>query len=122
MRRSEPSFAPETSRGPVEPEGAQLRRLEIVSLVEATTLLCLVLIAVPLKHIAGLPLASSILGPVHGLAFLTYIWTVIQTVSGGGWSRGEIVRLIAVAFVPFAGFTNPTFLRRRAAGLEGPTA
>ena len=57
------------------------------------------------------------MGPVHGLAFLAYIWTVIETVSGGGWNRREIARLAVVALVPFGGFTNGAFLRRKAASL-----
>ena len=98
-------------------ERAQLRRLKLMSLVEGTTLLLLVLVAVPLKHLAGWRLASSVMGPVHGLAFLAYLWTVVETVSGGGWSRGEITRLAAVALVPFGGFTNGAFLRRKATSL-----
>ena len=102
-----------------EAEQAQLRRLRIVSLIEGTTLILLVCVASPLKHLAGWPMASSILGPVHGLAFLAYLWTVVETVSGGGWRAREIARLVAVAFVPFGGFTNGSFLERKAASLTG---
>jgi len=68
----------------VEAELRQLRRLEIVLLVEGTILAVLVLVAVPLRHLAGVGMVSSIIGPVHGLAFLAYLWTVIGSVSGGG--------------------------------------
>ena len=101
-------------------EQAQLRRLHAVSWIEGTTLATLVCIAVPLKHLAGWPLVSSALGPVHGLAFLAYLWTVVETVSGGGWSKREIARLVAVAFVPFGGFTNGSLLRRKAASFAAP--
>jgi len=102
----------------IDAELAQLRRLAAVSWVEGTTLLLLVTVAAPLKHLAGWGAASSLMGPVHGLAFLAYLWTVIETVSGGGWSRREIVRLAAVSFVPFGGFTNGRFLRWKAALLR----
>lgn len=98
-------------------ERAQLRRLEIVSVVEATTLVLLVFVAVPLKHLGHHDLAVRIMGPVHGLAFLVYIWTALQTVAGGGWALRAAARLFVVAFVPFAGFTNLGFLRARAASL-----
>lgn len=98
-----------------EVEQAQLRRLRVVSLIEGTTLVLLVCIGAPLKHLAGWPTVSSILGPVHGLVFLAYLWTVVETVSGGGWSGREIARLVAVAFVPFGSFTNGSFLKRKAA-------
>lgn len=94
-------------------ELAQLRRLEIASVLEATTLAVLVGIAVPLKYFAGYTIATRIMGPIHGLAFLFYIWTVLQTVTGGGWSGCAIARLVVAAFIPFAGFTTPAFLRPR---------
>jgi integral membrane protein len=92
---------------------AQIRRLRLVSLVEATTLLVLLLVAVPLKHALGYALATRIMGPVHGAAFVAYAWCVITAVSGGGWSRSEIARLCFGAFVPFGGFLNAGLLRRK---------
>jgi integral membrane protein len=94
-------------------ELAQLRRLEIASLLEATTLVGLVCVAVPLKHLGHFDNAVRVMGPVHGLAFLTYAWTVLQTVTGGGWSGRATARLLLAACVPFAGFTTPAFLRPR---------
>ena len=99
----------------------QLRRLELASMVEATTLLLLVAVATPLKHLAGLPGFARIMGPVHGLAFLFYLWTVVQTVAAGRWKRGEIARLALVAFIPFAGFLNVAWLRRREHEIEQDT-
>ena len=94
-------------------EQHQLGRLKIMSLVEATTLVLLICVAVPLKHVFGWPLGSKLLGPIHGLAFLAYIWTVLQTVSGGGWPARDVIRLVVVAFLPFAGFLNIPWLRRK---------
>ena len=99
-------------------ERAQLRRLRLSSWLEATSLLVLVLIAVPLKHLLGQPLAVRIVGPLHGLAFLFYVWTVIETVSGARWSNGEIARVVLAAFLPFGGFTNRPLLDRKEAALD----
>lgn len=94
-------------------ERTQLRRLRLVSLLEGTTLIVLICLAVPLKHLAGYPAATAIVGPIHGVAFLIYLWMVISTVSSGDWPRGEIVRLIVVAFIPFGAFMNMRLLQRR---------
>lgn len=102
-------------------ERGQLKRLEILSIAEATTLAVLVCVAVPAKHLYGWPLGSRILGPVHGIAFLAYMWTALQTVSGGGWRGRDTARLFVVAFVPFAGYFNIPWLRRRARA-PGPVA
>lgn len=100
-------------------EQDQLRRMRLVSLLEGTTLLLLVLVAVPLKHLAGFAVATTIMGPIHGLAFLLYVWMLIESVAGGGWSRAEALRMVAVAFIPFGAFVNERALARRQAALAG---
>lgn len=94
-------------------ERAQLSRLRLTSLGEATTLILLVGVAVPLKHLAGQPLGVRVMGPVHGLMFLAYLWTAVQTVSGGGWSSRDIARLLIGAVIPFGGFFNMPLLKRK---------
>lgn len=100
-------------------ERNQLRRMRLVSLLEGATLVALLFVAVPLKHIAGHPAATSIIGPIHGMAFLLYVWMLIQTVSGADWSRAEIARAVIVAFIPFGAFANERFLRRKELALAG---
>jgi integral membrane protein len=98
-------------------ELSQLRRMRAVSLLEGTTLLLLVGVAVPLKHLAGYPIATRLVGPVHGIAFVLYVWMLIQTVSMGGWSRGETARMVLAAFIPFGAFLNERALARRQSAL-----
>ncbi|WP_420963932.1 DUF3817 domain-containing protein [Brucella sp. IR073] len=101
-----------------ELERKQLKRLEVLSIAEATTLVLLVCVAVPLKHLFGWPMGSRVLGPVHGLAFLAYSWTVLQTVAAGGWGGRDAARLFIVAFLPFGGYFNIPWLRKKAAALQ----
>jgi integral membrane protein len=103
-------------------EREQLKQLEILSLIEATTLVMLVCVAVPLKHLFDWPLGSRILGPVHGIAFIAYTWTALQTVAGGDWRGADIARLFIVALFPFAGYLNIPWLRRKAAVLDDEQA
>jgi integral membrane protein len=98
-------------------ELAQLRRMRAVSLLEGTTLLLLLGVAVPLKHLAGIPIATAIMGPIHGIAFVLYIWMLVQTVSIGGWTRAAAARMILAAFIPFGAFVNERALARRQASL-----
>jgi integral membrane protein len=95
----------------------QLRRMRQVSLLEGATLVVLIFIAVPLKHLAGYPLATAIMGPIHGTAFVVYVWMLIQTVVSGEWSRAEILRLAIAAIVPFGAFFNERVLKEKDAAL-----
>ena len=96
-------------------ELGQLRRMRLVSVVEGCTLLILVFVAVPIKHLGGYAIATTIMGPVHGLAFLLYVWTLIETVSGADFPRADMVRMVVAAFIPFGAVLNERALRRRQA-------
>jgi integral membrane protein len=92
-----------------------LRQLRIAALVEGGTLVTLVCIGLPLKYGAGLREATAILGPVHGIAFVAYLWLVLSSRAVLGWTNAEMARLILPAFIPFGTFFNIGFLRRKAA-------
>lgn len=91
--------------------------LRVMALIEGVTLALLVGVAVPLKHLAGYPGVVSLLGPVHGMVFIFYLWMVVNTVSGDDWSRGEIARVLLAALVPGGAFFNADFMRRKEAEL-----
>jgi integral membrane protein len=91
----------------------QIRTIKVVSLAEGTTLLLLVAIAVPLKYAYGWPQAVQAMGPIHGLAFLCYLWIVVQAATEGDWRKADAIRAIVLAFVPFGAFANARFMARR---------
>ena len=91
----------------------QIRRMRLASVLEATTLALLVFVAVPLKHVLGMPQLVSALGPVHGLAFLFYLWMLIQSHFQLRWTGPEWLRMVAFAFIPLAGFVNERLLKYR---------
>ena len=80
---------------------------------EAVTLLALFGAAMPLKYWAGIPQAVSVMGPIHGLAFMVFVWFVIRSWGEGIIGPGGAARLMAGAFIPFAGFVNERWLRRQ---------
>jgi integral membrane protein len=96
-----------------------LRRLRVVSMLEGTTLLALVLVAVPLKHMAGLPVATKIMGPIHGLAFVAYVWMLMNNLAGSDWSRRERMQMMIAAMIPCGAYMNERMLARRQAMLTG---
>lgn len=91
--------------------------LKRAAIFEALTLLALFCVAMPLKYWAGVPSAVSTMGPIHGLAFMVFLWFVIRS-----WAEGLInwlgaLRLFVGAFIPFGGFVNERWLSRRSEDL-----
>ena len=89
-----------------------LRILRTASIIEGATLLVLLLIAVPLKRMADLPIAVSIVGPIHGAAFLIYTALVLQSFISRLISATEVARLMVVAFIPFGAWMVAGMLSR----------
>ena len=87
--------------------------MRFVSVVEGCTLLILVFVADPIKHLGGYAIATTIMGPIHGMAFLLYIWTLIQTVSRTDFRRPDVVQMVMAAFIPFGAFLNERALSAR---------
>ena len=110
-----------------EPGGSSARwrgpigRLRVAGLVEGTTLVTLIGVAVPLKHLAGMPAAVSLLGPVHGLAFIAYFVIAMEVVGAGELARRDAWRTALAALVPFGTFANDRFLARLQAGDVPPS-
>ena len=92
---------------------SSITRLRILGFVEGVTLLCLIGVAVPLKHFAGESDAVSLLGPIHGAVFLIYLFNVWEIALSDGWSRAEIVRTVLVSILPLGSFLNDAFLCRK---------
>ena len=80
-----------------------LRHLSLMALVEASSLIALVLIAVPLKHLAGLPIAVKVVGPIHGLLFLWTIGVLAVVVSRSHLPALKGLGFFIATLVPFGG-------------------
>lgn len=83
------------------------------AIAEAVTLLALFGIAMPLKYVLGIPQAVSIIGPLHGLAFLIFLWFMTRSWAEQLINGKVALRLVLGAFIPMGGFVNERWLRRR---------
>lgn len=102
---------PHTAAMPDDLPPPTTRRLTLLALLEGCSLATLLLVAVPLKHLAGLPAAVTVLGPLHGLLFLAYSWALVEATSTGALRPRQALRLWAWSWAPFGAFTQ---LRRGA--------
>lgn len=89
-----------------------LRRLRAFGLAEGVSLLLLLLVAVPLKRIGGVAMATKIMGPLHGALFLGYLYALVEAISSGGWTRRQGLRAALACLLPFGTFLNDRAIRR----------
>lgn len=79
--------------------------LRRVALIEGISFLVLLGIAMPLKYMAGLPMAVKVVGWVHGVLFVVFCWALLQTlmrVSNWTFLRSAVVFIASL--LPFGPF------------------
>ena len=92
-----------------------LRRLITMGVVEGTSTLLLFLVAMPLKYLAGLPFAVTIVGSIHGALFVVYVLMLFLAVSRVPLPLGLVAWGLVGAVVPFGPFVFDVGLKRRLA-------
>lgn len=75
-----------------------------MGLLEGSSLLILLFIAMPLKYFFEFPEAVSIIGPIHGALFSIYILMTVYMTFIYRWPFRFSVGAVASAFLPFGNF------------------
>ena len=86
-----------------------LKTFRIVALTEATSFL-LLLVASVLKRTADADVLVTILGPIHGALFLTYVFFAVYLRPSEGWSNRTTLLILLGAVVPFGGYVVDRWL------------
>ncbi len=92
-----------------------LRRFRLVALLEGWSYLVLVFIAMPLKYLAGIPIAVRVAGSIHGLLFIVFIAALYHAFIQRNWPMRRAFRAFACSVVPFGAFVFDRSLRREMA-------
>lgn len=93
---------------------------ELVAFLEGVSLLVLLGVAMPLKYLAGLPLAVRVVGLVHGLTFLAYAANLLDALATGKLPKRTVFLGLLAGFLPAGTFLFVRRLRRMGPALTAP--
>lgn len=80
-------------------------RLRIIGFLEGISLLVLLFIAVPLKYFFDNPEGSRIIGPIHGVLFLLFLFNALSTGVQQRWNfRTTTWKVLLACMIPFGTF------------------
>lgn len=83
----------------------QIGRLRLIGYLEGVSLLLLIFVAVPLKYGMGDPTGTKMLGPVHGVLFLLFVFNTLSVGIEYKWKFSETTwKVILACFIPFGIF------------------
>src|SRR5690606_5334679 len=84
---------------------SKVGRLRIIGLLEGISLLALVFVAVPLKHMLGNPALVKMLGPLHGALFLLFVFNALGVGVEQSWKfRVTTWKVLLACMIPFGTF------------------
>ena len=75
-----------------------------VAYLEGVSFLLLLFVAMPMKYLAGEPMAVKALGWIHGLLFVLYVlqaWALAQELK---WPTRQLLAALFAAVLPFGPF------------------
>lgn len=80
------------------------KRFRWISLIEGTSFLILLFIAMPLKYMVDMPEAVTYVGGAHGALFILYIYLVFPTARSLKWGFSRTLFAIMASVLPFGPF------------------
>ena len=97
-----------------------LQSFRWVALLEGTSYVLLLGVAMPLKYWADLPAAVRVVGSLHGALFIAYGVCAGLLLMRRAWSFSRFAAAMAVSLVPLATFFFDRSIRRELATLDAP--
>jgi integral membrane protein len=80
------------------------KRFRWISLIEGTSFLLLLFIAMPLKYTMDMPEPVTYIGWAHGALFLLYIYLVFPTARSLKWGFSRTLFALMASVLPFGPF------------------
>ena len=87
-------------------------RLRAIGLVEGISFLLLLGIAMPLKYLAGMPQAVTVVGWLHDMLFIMFCIALTQAHQEAKWNARQTGAVLLAALLPFGPFVIDGRLRR----------
>jgi len=78
-----------------------LKRFRFMGILEGSSLLILLFLAMPLKYFFDMPEAVSVVGSIHGFLFVSYCLMIVYMTFIVKWPFIYSVIAVIVAFIPF---------------------
>mgnify|MGYP001548251258 FL=1 len=92
-----------------------LDRLRVIAVWEGVSFLILLGVAMPLKYLAGWPLAVRVVGMAHGILFILYVAAVVAVVRRHAWPWRRTALVLVASVLPAGPFVVDARILRREA-------
>jgi integral membrane protein len=90
-----------------------LKDFRFINKVEGYSFLALLFIAMPLKYVYGIPMATKIAGMIHGGLFIWFVISLVNTYNAKIFATRDAIKFFILSLVPFGTFYTESTLKKR---------
>lgn len=80
-------------------------------MIEGASFVLLLGVAMPLKYVAGYPMAVTVVGMAHGVLFLAFCYALMRVWHDASWRLSRVAIVFVAALLPFGPFLIDRRLR-----------
>jgi integral membrane protein len=87
-----------------QPLSKPLQEMKKAGIWEGISYILLLFIAMPMKYVFDIPEAVRIVGTLHGILFILFMYCIYNAMSKGGLSLSKAVVAFVASLIPFGTF------------------
>ncbi|UPT78330.1 DUF3817 domain-containing protein [Sulfurovum sp. XGS-02] len=92
---------------------SELQKFRLINKIEGISFIILIFIAMPLKYSFGYPIATKIVGMLHGLLVFAFIYQIIEAKREAGFSLKATGLYSFLSLIPFGSFYTDRLLAKK---------
>lgn len=92
---------------------SELKKFRLINKIEGISFLFLLFIAMPMKYSFGYPMATKVVGMLHGILVFAFIYQIIEAKKEAGFTLKETALYSLLSLVPFGSFYTDKLLTKK---------
>ncbi|MBT8343907.1 MAG: DUF3817 domain-containing protein [Sulfurovum sp.] len=92
---------------------SELQKFRLINKIEGISFIILLFIAMPMKYSFGYPMATKVVGMMHGLLVFAFIYQVIEAKKEAGFTLKETALYSILSLIPFGSFYTDKLLAKK---------
>jgi integral membrane protein len=92
---------------------SELQKFRLINKIEGISFIILLFIAMPMKYSFGYPMATKVVGMLHGLLVFAFIYQIIEAKKEAGFTLKEAALYSILSLIPFGSFYTDKLLARK---------
>jgi len=91
----------------------ELKRFKLINKIEGISFLILLFIAMPMKYMFDIPMATKVVGMAHGLLVFAFIYQIFEAKKEAGLTWKVIGKYTLLSLIPFGSFYTDKELAKK---------